>query len=354
MHRLRKGIWPLNHLSGGGDNEVVASAREVDDADGFGVSSESTAHPFGRGSRFVTKVIEVGNLTKRFGRLVAVNDVSFFVEEGEIFGLLGENGAGKTTTIEILEGFQKADEGTVLVLGINPRHGHRHWRDRIGLVLQESDFDPLHTVGETLGLFASFFSKPRDVTETLALVGLSDKVNERVGKLSGGQKRRVDVALGIIGHPQLLFLDEPTTGFDPVARREFWTVIEGLRETGTAIVLTTHYMEEAERLCDRLAIMAKGQIAAEGTCSTLISALGSTTIRFEMPRDVEVPMLCAIAGANFTVRDNIASTLLGEGVQEVLLRLLTWSTSSGTDLVGLEVVRPTLNDVFLGATGSDE
>jgi len=302
----------------------------------------------------MSNVIEVCNLTKRFGRLVAVDDISFNVEEGEIFGLLGENGAGKTTTIEILEGFQKPDRGSTSVLGIDPRHGHRHWRDRIGLVLQESEFDPLHTVGETLGLFASFFSNPRDVMETLAMVGLSDKVNERVGRLSGGQKRRVDVALGIIGHPELLFLDEPTTGFDPVARREFWTVIEGLRETGTAIVLTTHYMEEAERLCDRLAIMAKGQIVAEGTSSTLISALGATTIRFELPRDVEASMLCAIAGVDFIVRDNIASTLLGEGVPDVLLRLLTWSKSSGTELIGLEVVRPTLNDVFLGATGRDE
>lgn len=302
----------------------------------------------------VTNVIEVENLTKRFGRLVAVDDVSFRVREGEIFGLLGENGAGKTTTIEILEGFQKADHGSAVVLGVNPRHGHRDWRDRIGLVLQESDFDPVHTVNETLKLFASFFSNPRDVVETLEMVGLTDKANERVGRLSGGQKRRVDVALGIIGHPDLLFLDEPTTGFDPVARREFWTVIEGLRETGTAIVLTTHYMEEAERLCDRLAIMSKGQIVAEGTSSTLISALGATTIRFEMPRDIEASALCSIAGAEFVVRDNVASVLLGEGVQEVLYRLLTWSQSSGKELMGLEVVRPTLNDVFLGATGGEE
>jgi ABC-2 type transport system ATP-binding protein len=212
----------------------------------------------------------------------------------------------------------------------------------------------VHTVNETLKLFASFFSNPRDVMETLEMVGLTDKANERVGRLSGGQKRRVDVALGIIGHPELLFLDEPTTGFDPVARREFWTVIEGLRETGTAIVLTTHYMEEAERLCDRLAIMSKGQIVAEGTSSTLISALGATTIRFEMPRDIEVSALCSIAGTEFVVRDNVASVLLGEGVQEVLYRLLTWSQSSGTELMGLEVVRPTLNDVFLGATGGEE
>jgi len=188
-------------------------------------------------------VIEVSNLTKKFGRFTAVDDVSFHVNSGEIFGLLGENGAGKTTTIEMLEGFQRPDGGSIKVLDHNPQHAPREWRDRIGLVLQESEFDPLHSVRETLQLFASFFSHPRDVDETLDMVGLADKANERVGRLSGGQKRRVDVALGIVGRPQLLFLDEPTTGFDPVARREFWQVIEGLRDSGTSMVLTTHYME---------------------------------------------------------------------------------------------------------------
>ncbi|NNN00795.1 MAG: ABC transporter ATP-binding protein [Acidimicrobiaceae bacterium] len=301
----------------------------------------------------MTNVIEVTGLTKRFGRLIAVDDVSFVVRSGEIFGLLGENGAGKTTTIEILEGFQKPDQGSATVLGVNPVHAHRHWRDRIGLVLQESDFDPLHTVNETLALFASFFTNPRDVTETLELVGLADRADERIGRLSGGQKRRIDVALGIIGHPDLLFLDEPTTGFDPVARREFWGVIEGLREQGTSIVLTTHYMEEAERLCDRLAIMSKGQIVAEGTSSALISALGATTIRFELPYGVDQSTLCTICKVNFAVRDNVAAVLLGDDVQDVLMRLLTWSQSTGQTLVGLEVVRPTLNDVFLGATGAE-
>lgn len=293
-------------------------------------------------------------LTKKFGKLVAVDDLSFVVHRGEIFGLLGENGAGKTTTIEILEGFQRADHGSVLVLDASPQHANRHWRDRIGLVLQESDFDPVHTVNETLKLFASFFSHPRSVAETLELVGLSDKAGERVGRLSGGQKRRVDVALGIIGHPELLFLDEPTTGFDPVARREFWTVIEDLCDTGTSIVLTTHYMEEAERLCDRVAIMAKGQIVAEGTSSTLISALGATVIRFERPSGVDLATLCAVTGAEFAIQHNTVAVSLGTDVQEVLLRLLTWSHSTGVDLEHLEVVRPTLNDVFLGATGSEQ
>jgi ABC-2 type transport system ATP-binding protein len=298
----------------------------------------------------MTAVVEVQNLTKRFGHLAAVDDVSFQVNPGEIFGLLGENGAGKTTTIEMLEGFQRPDRGSVRVLGESPQHARREWRDQIGVVLQESDFDPLHSVKETLSLFARFFSHPRDVDETLALVGLTDKANERVGRLSGGQKRRIDVALGIVGRPRLLFLDEPTTGFDPVARREFWHVIEGLRDTGTSIILTTHYMEEAEELCDRLAIMARGQIVAEGTSSALISAFGATTIRFELPGDTTLTTICDVAGVTFAYRDNVVSAIVGDDLEAVLLRLLTWTHTTGMPLRGLEVLRPTLNDVFLGAT----
>ena len=298
----------------------------------------------------MTAVVDVQNLTKRFGHLTAVDDVSFRVDEGEIFGLLGENGAGKTTTIEMLEGFQHPDKGSVLVLGHSPRHAHREWRDQIGVVLQESDFDPLHSVRETLTLFASFFSHPRGVDETLALVGLTDKAHERVGRLSGGQKRRIDVALGIVGRPRLLFLDEPTTGFDPVARREFWRVIESLRATGTSIILTTHYMEEAERLCDRLAIMSRGQIVAEGTSSALISAFGATTIRFDLPEGVDLATVCEVAGVHFACRDSVVSAIVGDDLETVLLRLLTWTHATARVLHGLEVLRPTLNDVFLGAT----
>ena len=301
----------------------------------------------------MTSVIEVHGLTKRFGDLVAVDHLSFRVDEGEIFGLLGENGAGKTTTIEILEGFQRSDSGTASVLGIDPRHGNREWRDRIGLVLQECQFDPLHTVRETVTLFARSFSRPRSISETLELVGLTEKADERVGRLSGGQRRRVDVALGIVGRPDLLFLDEPTTGFDPVARREFWSVIESLRDTGTSIVLTTHYMEEAEQLCDRVAIMARGSIVAEGTSPSLIAALGATTVRFSMPAEVTVEILEEVAGVTFTVVGEVACAPIGDCVSETLLRLLTWSRDTGVVLEHLEVVRPTLNDVFLGVTGGD-
>ena len=185
----------------------------------------------------MSSVIEVNGLTKRFGSLTAVDGITFNVKRGEIFGLLGKNGAGKTTTVEILEGFKTCDAGSVSVLGIDPRNADAAWKDRIGLVLQDSDFEPAHTVRETVSLFAGFFSNPRGVDETLVLVGLADKADERIGRLSGGQKRRVDVALGIIGSPELLFLDEPTTGFDPSVRRDFWTMLDGLQATDTSILV---------------------------------------------------------------------------------------------------------------------
>jgi ABC-2 type transport system ATP-binding protein len=299
----------------------------------------------------MSNVIEVVGLTKRFGPLVAVDGLSFNVEQGEIFGLLGKNGAGKTTTVEMLEGFQSPDEGSVRVLGTNPKSGGAAWKDRIGLVLQESDFDPVHTVSETIGLYAEFFSRPRSVTETLRLVGLTDKSNERIGRLSGGQKRRVDVALGIIGAPELLFLDEPTTGFDPVARREFWTMLEGLRSTGTSILLTTHYMEEAQHLCDRVAIMASGRIVAEGTASSLISLAGTTTIRFASV-GLDISALSRATDVAFQMDGDVVSATV-TNAQEALLRLLRWSESESVHLDGLEVLRPSLDDVFLDVTGRD-
>jgi ABC-2 type transport system ATP-binding protein len=298
----------------------------------------------------VSNVIEVQGLTKRFGSLVAVDDISFAVQSGEIFGLLGKNGAGKTTTVEILEGYQSADAGTVQVLGVNPKNGGGAWKDRIGLVLQDSDFDPGHTVAETVNLFAGFFSRPRSVSETLELVGLSDKANVRIGRLSGGQRRRVDVALGIIGSPELLFLDEPTTGFDPSARREFWTMLEGLRATGTSMLLTTHYMEEAQHLCDRIAILATGRIVAEGTSSALIALSGTTSVRFRNTDALDIGALSSASGISLHVVGDIVSAELSDP-QADILRLLQFCDQSGLALDGLEVVRPTLDDVFLDVTG---
>jgi ABC-2 type transport system ATP-binding protein len=301
----------------------------------------------------MANVIEVAGLTKRFGSLTAVDDVSFSVERGAIFGLLGKNGAGKTTTVEILEGYQSPDQGRVQVLGVDPKKGGGAWKDRIGLVLQDSDFDPLHTVTETVKLFAGFFSHPRSVAETLELVGLSDKASTRIGRLSGGQRRRVDVALGIIGSPELLFLDEPTTGFDPSARREFWTMLEGLRSAGTSLLLTTHYMEEAQHLCDRIAILAAGRIVAEGTSTSLIALAGATTLRFSVVDGLDVGTLSREAGIEFNVQGEVASATLANAQAE-LLRLLQYVERAGIELVDFEVVRPTLDDVFLDVTGDPE
>jgi ABC-type multidrug transport system ATPase subunit len=295
-------------------------------------------------------VIEVAGLTKRFGSLTAVDDVSFSVERGEIFGLLGKNGAGKTTTVEILEGYQAPDEGRVAVLGTEPKKGDRAWKDRIGLVLQDSDFDPSHTVAETVKLFAGFFSTPKSVAETLELVGLTDKTNTRIGRLSGGQRRRVDVALGIVGSPELLFLDEPTTGFDPSARREFWTMLEGLRSAGTSILLTTHYMEEAQHLCDRIAILAAGRIVAEGTSTSLIALAGETMVRFDLVPGLDVAALSRDTAIDFRVIGDVVSATIPDA-QAQLLRLLQHVEREGIALRGLGVVRPTLDDVFLGVTG---
>ncbi len=298
----------------------------------------------------MSNVIEVAGLTKRFGSLTAVNDVSFNVEQGEIFGLLGKNGADKTTTVEILEGYQVPDEGRVSVLGVDPKKGGGAWKDRIGLVLQDSDFDPSHTVTETVKLFAGFFSHPKSVAETLNLVGLTDKADERIGRLSGGQRRRVDVALGIVGSPELLFLDEPTTGFDPSARREFWTMLEGLRSAGTSILLTTHYMEEAQHLCDRIAILAAGRIVAEGTSTSLIALAGTTTVRFNVVEGLDVVSLSNVTGIDFRVEGAVVSAAL-HNAQSEMLRLLQFVERVGIELDGLEVVRPSLDDVFLDVTG---
>jgi ABC-2 type transport system ATP-binding protein len=213
--------------------------------------------------------ISVRGLTKRYGSLVAVGDISFEVEQGECLALLGPNGAGKTTTTEILEGFRHADSGEVRVLGVDPRHGGLDWKARIGIVLQaDRDLGDL-TVREAVLHFAAYFPSPRDPEEVIEAVGLGSKATSRNDRLSGGQRRRLDVALGIIGNPEVLFLDEPTTGFDPAARREFWALIELLKADGTTILLTTHYLDEAERLADRVAVIAGGRIIACGRPSQL-------------------------------------------------------------------------------------
>ncbi len=229
-------------------------------------------------------VIRVRGLQKRYGEREAVRGIDLEVRRGEVFGFLGPNGAGKTTTVEILEGFRKSSGGSVEVLGSDPAHAHRAWRERIGVVLQESQAESGLSVTECLRLYAGYYPHPRPVGETLELVGLIDQADQRATTLSGGQRRRLDVALALIGDPELIFLDEPTTGFDPSARRAAWNVILGLRDLGKTVFLTTHYMEEAERLADRIAIIAAGKIVSEGTPKTLGHRdLSASQITFALP-----------------------------------------------------------------------
>jgi ABC-2 type transport system ATP-binding protein len=298
--------------------------------------------------------IRVSGLHKSYGEHEAVRGIDFEVGKGEVFGFLGPNGAGKTTTVEILEGYRPRTAGEVSVLGIDPGSPTRDWRRRIGLVLQECELNPLLTVSETMKLYASFFPNPRPVDETLSLVGLQDRHGVRVGSLSGGQQRRLDVGVGIIGNPELLFLDEPTTGFDPTARRDAWNMIEGLKDLGTTIVLTTHYMEEAQHLADRVVILREGQIVAEGPPATLGEKLGQETlIRFRLTNGLTPDQIAAAIGRQPELSGNQA-TLATTEPQRDLHGLLDWAADAGVQLADLEVRRPSLEDVFLTVTGNPE
>jgi ABC-2 type transport system ATP-binding protein len=296
-------------------------------------------------------VVAVEDLRKSYGDVDAVRGISFSVARGEIFGFLGPNGAGKSTTIEILEGYRERSGGEARVLGADPGRPTRAWRDRIGLVLQESELEPALTVRETVAMFAGFYSKPRPVDEVIELVGLGEKRDARVGSLSGGQRRRADVAVAIVGDPELLFLDEPTTGFDPSARREAWSMIEGLRALGTTIMLTTHYMDEAQHLSDRVAIIAQGRIVAEGRPDELGGSQRTATIRFELPDGVDPAAVEAELGEPLE-RAGALLSLATERPQQVLYRLTGWAEREGVELEGLVVERPTLEDVFLALTGA--
>jgi ABC-2 type transport system ATP-binding protein len=300
-----------------------------------------------------TPAISVHGLRKAYGENEAVRGIDFEVAPGEVFGFLGPNGAGKTTTIEILEGYRERTAGEISVLGIDPSDATREWRTRIGLVLQECELNPLLTVAETMKLYSSFFPKARPVDETLDLVGLGSKRDARVGSLSGGQQRRLDVGVGIVGNPELLFLDEPTTGFDPSARRDAWNMIEGLKELGTTIVLTTHYMDEAQHLADRVVIMREGGIVAEGAPDTLGEQLGrETMIRFRTLDGIADRASGAI-GRDAVISGDQA-TIASTDPQGDLYRLLSWAKDEGITLPDLEVRRPSLEDVFLEVTSNPE
>ena len=293
--------------------------------------------------------VVVEDLRKSYGATHAVAGVSFTVSYGEIFSLLGPNGAGKTTTLEILEGYRHKDAGNVVVAGFDPgdRHTGRQLREQIGIVLQELAVEMHLTVRETVSRNAGYYPNPRPVGEVIELVGLADKEKSKVKSLSGGQKRRLDLALGIVGNPRVLFLDEPTTGFDPSARRSAWAVIRGLRDAGTTIMLTTHYMDEAQALADRVAVISGGKIVEEGTPSTLGGRdLARARIRFQLPdgyaaADLPVP---ATAGEDGHL------VIEADEPTELLHRLTGWAMEHHTTLPGLTVDRPSLEDIYLGLT----
>ena len=300
--------------------------------------------------------ISVRGLRKSYGDLEAVRGIDLKVAAGKIFAFLGPNGAGKTTTVEILEGYRNRGAGDATVLGVDPADADHDWRQRIGIVLQESRMHPELTVRESVGLFAGYYRAPRSADETIALVGLSEKADQRVARLSGGQQRRLDVALALIGDPELLFLDEPTTGFDPSARRHAWEVIASLRDLGKTIFLTTHYMEEAQELADRVAIIAGGRIVAEGSPGELSARDGRTTrIRFRLPAGVavgELPGGLAVA-ANGNARGGDLVEIQADDPVRALNDLTAWALERRIPLAGLEVRQPNLEDVYLELTAEE-
>jgi ABC-2 type transport system ATP-binding protein len=296
-------------------------------------------------------VISVAGLRKSYGELEAVCGIDLEVAAGEVFAFLGPNGAGKTTTVEILEGYRNRSAGDVTVLGADPARVDRRWRERIGIVLQDSEMHPELTVRESLELFAGYYRRPRGVDATISLVGLTDKADDRVARLSGGQQRRLDVALALIGDPELLFLDEPTTGFDPSARRRAWEVVASLRDLGKTVFLTTHYMEEAQALADRVAIIAGGQIVAEGSPGELAGrGDAAARISFRLPVGIasaDLPQTLAATVSNGEVH------LQADDPVPLLHELTSWALERRIPLVGLEVRRPSLEDVYLELTADE-
>jgi ABC-2 type transport system ATP-binding protein len=280
------------------------------------------------------KAVSVEGLHKSYGSIEAVRGVDFEIEEGEVFGLLGPNGAGKTTTVEILEGYRARDAGEVTVLGHDPERPGTDFRERIGVVLQQSQLWANLTVREIHAIFAGYYGQPLDVDEVVALVGLEEKAGARVKTLSGGQKRRLDLGIALVGDPDLVFLDEPTTGFDPAARRAAWDMIRSLRSLGKTVLLTTHYLDEAEQLADRVAVMREGRIVRVGTPAELTTTELETEIRFR--RD----------GEDVLIATSEPTRLLAE--------LTAAAVARGEELEGLEVRRPSLEEVYLALTAEGE
>jgi ABC-2 type transport system ATP-binding protein len=294
--------------------------------------------------------VAVRGLRKSYGDVDAVRGIDLEVRHGQIFGLLGPNGAGKTTTIEILEGFRKRDAGEVSVLGYDPTRGERAMKARIGIVLQSTGVDEYLTVAETIELYRLYYPSPRPLGEVIEIVGLSEKRNTRVGKLSGGQRRRLDVGVALAGDPDLLFLDEPTTGFDPAARRGAWEVIRNLASLGKTVLLTTHYMEEAQELAEELAVISRGEIVARGTPETLGGrASAATRIAFRLPPGQELPERLR----GLAERDGALVRFPTDDPTRVLHELTSWAIERGIRLENLDVSRPSLEDVYLEITGAE-
>jgi ABC-2 type transport system ATP-binding protein len=294
-----------------------------------------------------TVAVEVVDLHKSYGALEAVRGIDLYVEEGEVFALLGPNGAGKTTTVEILEGFRRRDAGRVSVLGFDPATTDRKLKDQLGIVLQTSGVDPYLTVAETVDMFRGYYPKPRPRDEVLELIGLMDKRDSRVTKLSGGQRRRLDVGIALAGDPRLLFLDEPTTGFDPGARRNAWEVIKGLASLGKTIFLTSHSMDEVQYLADRVVIIASGKVVAEGAPDTLAGRQkAATLVRFQLAATVELPERLR-QGSKIEAGTIELET---QDPTRLLYELTSWAVQAGVSLGGIEVTRPSLEDVYLEIT----
>jgi ABC-2 type transport system ATP-binding protein len=296
------------------------------------------------------RVIDVRGLTKTYGDVEALKGIDLHVDTGEVFALLGPNGAGKTTATEILEGYRTRTAGEASVLGHDPASGDHDMKRRIGIVLQSTGIDPFLTVRETVELYAGYYPKPRSVDEVIDLVGLAEKRTTRVNKLSGGQQRRLDVAVALAGDPELLFLDEPTTGFDPNARRNAWEIVKSLTAIGKTVFLTTHFMDEAQYLANRVAVIAKGEIVAEGTPDSLAGRdRMQPRIRFRLPQGSPPP-----PDVGQVVQPDGAYAIETHEPTKVLYELTGWAVEHGISFETIDVIRPSLEDVYIELTGGEE
>ena len=293
-------------------------------------------------------VIEIHDLVKYYGDVKAVDGIDLSVEAGEVFAILGPNGAGKSTTVEILEGYRSLTSGTVSVLGYDPAEAQRSYKERIGIVLQETAIEEQLTVAEAIDTYGSMYPNRRPTGELIELVGLEEKTDARIRTLSGGQRRRLELALGIAGDPEIIFLDEPTTGFDPSARRQAWSIVENLTSLGKTVLLTTHYMDEAQFLADRVAVMAKGTIVAEGPPDTLGGrATSGTLIKFNSNGQ----SMEGLPAHDFSVAENGGVVVHTKDPTNDLYRITGWAIDHGIDLTGLSVSQPSLEDIYLELTG---